>query len=68
MGTASTVDLSKFSEERCTTEVLRGPRGFPLMATDDTAYWLVYPEARKNVRKIRAFREWILGELQQQAT
>lgn len=37
---------------------------FPLMATDDTAYWLVYPEARKNVRKIRAFRDWILGELQ----
>ena len=39
---------------------------FPLMATDDTGYWLVYPEARKNVRKIRAFREWILGELKQQ--
>jgi len=36
---------------------------FPLMATDDTAYWLVYPEARQNVRKIRAFRDWILGEL-----
>jgi LysR family glycine cleavage system transcriptional activator len=36
---------------------------FSLMATDDTAYWLVYPEARKNVRKIRAFRDWILGEL-----
>lgn len=38
---------------------------FPLMATDDTAYWLVYPETRKNVRKIRAFRDWILGELKQ---
>jgi len=41
---------------------------FPLMTTDDTAYWLVYPEARKNVRKIRAFRDWILGELEQQLT
>jgi LysR family glycine cleavage system transcriptional activator len=41
---------------------------FSLMATDDTAYWLVYPETRKNVRKIRAFRDWILGELKQQAT
>jgi LysR family glycine cleavage system transcriptional activator len=39
---------------------------FPLMARDDTAYWLVYPEARKNVRKIRAFRDWILGELERQ--
>jgi LysR family glycine cleavage system transcriptional activator len=36
---------------------------FPLMASDDTAYWLVYPETRKNVRKVRAFREWVLGEL-----
>jgi LysR family glycine cleavage system transcriptional activator len=39
---------------------------FPLMASDGTAYWLVYPEARKNVRKIRAFRDWILGEFKQQ--
>jgi LysR family glycine cleavage system transcriptional activator len=38
---------------------------FSLMATDDTAYWLVYPETRKNVRKIRAFRDWILAELKQ---
>jgi len=37
---------------------------FPLMATDETAYWLVYPETRRNVRKIRAFRDWILGEMQ----
>jgi LysR family glycine cleavage system transcriptional activator len=39
---------------------------FDFVATDDTAYWLVYPEARKGARKIRAFREWILGELKQQ--
>jgi LysR family glycine cleavage system transcriptional activator len=35
---------------------------FDLMATDGTAYWLVYPEARQGRRKIRAFRDWILGE------
>lgn len=26
-------------------------------------YWLVYPEGRRNVPKIRAFREWIMAEL-----
>jgi LysR family transcriptional regulator, glycine cleavage system transcriptional activator len=36
---------------------------FSLMATDDTAYWLVYPETRQGTRKIRAFREWIVQEL-----
>ncbi|MBE7184298.1 MAG: LysR family transcriptional regulator [Methylobacterium mesophilicum] len=25
-------------------------------------YWLAYPEARRNAPKIRAFRDWILGE------
>ena len=36
---------------------------FPLMATDDTGYWLVYPEERQNVAKIKAFRDWILAEV-----
>jgi LysR family glycine cleavage system transcriptional activator len=36
---------------------------FPQEASDGSAYWLVYPEARKNVRKIRAFRDWILNAL-----
>ncbi|TIW18847.1 MAG: LysR family transcriptional regulator, partial [Mesorhizobium sp.] len=27
------------------------------------AYWLVYPTARRNVPKIRAFRDWILAEI-----
>ncbi len=31
--------------------------------TEDQAYWLCYPEARRNVAKIRAFREWVLAEL-----
>jgi LysR family glycine cleavage system transcriptional activator len=33
-------------------------------ATESGAYWLCYPEARRNVPKIRAFREWILAELE----
>jgi LysR family glycine cleavage system transcriptional activator len=39
---------------------------FPLTATDGTTYWLVHPEARKNARKIRAFRDWILAELKKE--
>jgi LysR family glycine cleavage system transcriptional activator len=26
-------------------------------------YWLVYPEARRNSQKVRAFRDWILREI-----
>ncbi|MEN5297684.1 LysR substrate-binding domain-containing protein [Brucella sp. TWI559] len=36
---------------------------FDLLCDDGQAYWLVYPKARKNMPKIRAFREWIMGEL-----
>ena len=37
---------------------------FALTATDGTAYWLVYPEGRARARKIRAFRDWILAEVE----
>lgn len=36
---------------------------FDLLCDDGRAYWLVYPKVRKNMPKVRAFREWILGEL-----
>jgi LysR family glycine cleavage system transcriptional activator len=37
---------------------------FPLVCSDDkTAYWLTYPETRRNQPKIRAFREWLLSEI-----
>jgi LysR family glycine cleavage system transcriptional activator len=36
---------------------------FDLVGDDGHAYWLVYPEARRNVPKIRAFREWLLAEI-----
>ena len=35
---------------------------FDLVCEDGHSYWLVYPEARRNVPKIRAFREWICSE------
>ncbi|QND51654.1 LysR family transcriptional regulator [Phyllobacterium sp. 628] len=34
---------------------------FDVVGTDVHAYWLVYPESRRNVPKIRAFRDWLLG-------
>jgi len=37
---------------------------FPLVCSDDkTAYWLTYPDARRNLPKIRVFREWLLDEV-----
>ncbi|MBT1157995.1 transcriptional regulator GcvA [Aminobacter anthyllidis] len=36
---------------------------FDLLGDDGHAYWLVYPEARRNLPKIRAFRDWILPEI-----
>ncbi|MFB9947815.1 LysR substrate-binding domain-containing protein [Rhizobium puerariae] len=33
---------------------------FELLSDDGTDYWLVYPEARRNSRKIRAFRDFLL--------
>lgn len=39
---------------------------FDLVGDDGHAYWLVYPQARRNVPKIRAFRDWILAEIARQ--
>ncbi|TIT07469.1 MAG: LysR family transcriptional regulator [Mesorhizobium sp.] len=36
---------------------------FDLVGDDGHAYWLVYPTARRNAPKIRAFRDWILAEI-----
>ena len=38
-------------------------RPFDLVCNDGNAYWMVYPEARRNAPKIAAFRGWILAEL-----
>ncbi|MBP1883562.1 LysR substrate-binding domain-containing protein [Sinorhizobium mexicanum] len=36
---------------------------FELRCSDGCDYWLAYPHARRNTPKIRAFRDWILSEL-----
>lgn len=38
-------------------------RLFPQKSTRGEAYWLVYPEHRRNVPKIRQFRDWLLAEI-----
>ena len=35
---------------------------FELVLRDERDYWLAYPVARRNSRKIQAFREWILEQ------
>ena len=37
-------------------------RPFDLVWEDDAAFWLVYPQGRRNLPKISAFRSWILAE------
>jgi LysR family transcriptional regulator, glycine cleavage system transcriptional activator len=38
---------------------------FDLVLRDPNDFWLVYPTARGNSRKICAFRDWVLAELRQ---
>lgn len=35
---------------------------FDKVIGEGSAYWLAYPEGRRNVPKIKAFREWIVAE------
>lgn len=37
---------------------------FPLVCTDIAGYWLAYPENRRNVPKIKAFRDWLLRDIE----
>lgn len=37
---------------------------FDIVGTADHYYWLVYPESRRNLPKVRAFRDWLLGQLE----
>jgi LysR family glycine cleavage system transcriptional activator len=30
---------------------------------DGLGYWLVYPDHRRNLPKVRRFREWLLAEI-----
>ena len=40
---------------------------FPLIHFDPFNYWLVYPEHKRNAPKVKAFREWLLKTLAEQA-
>jgi LysR family glycine cleavage system transcriptional activator len=40
---------------------------FPIISLDGFAYWLVYPEHKRNLPKIRAFREWMLAQVAAEA-
>lgn len=40
---------------------------FPLIACERRGHWLVYPEHKRGRAKIRAFREWLLGEIAAEA-
>jgi LysR family transcriptional regulator, glycine cleavage system transcriptional activator len=35
---------------------------FARLIDEDSGYWLAYPESRRNVPKIRTFRDWIVAE------
>jgi LysR family glycine cleavage system transcriptional activator len=35
---------------------------FDILSTDGADYWVAYPENRRHTPRIRAFRDWILGE------
>jgi LysR family glycine cleavage system transcriptional activator len=37
---------------------------FDLISLEGSAYWLVYPEHRRNQPKIRAILDWVLAEVE----
>jgi hypothetical protein len=36
---------------------------FPGEVDSGSGYWLVYPDHRRNLPKVRRFREWLLAEI-----
>jgi LysR family glycine cleavage system transcriptional activator len=40
---------------------------FALTCNDGRDYWLAYPQNRRNIQKIRAFRDWILAAMPKEA-
>lgn len=37
---------------------------FDLVCSDGSGYWLIYPESRRSQPKIRAFRDWLLQDME----
>jgi LysR family transcriptional regulator, glycine cleavage system transcriptional activator len=55
-----------FSDELSSGQLIQP---FPFVRrSEEIHYWLVYSEARRRVPKIRAFRDWILAEVEQELT
>lgn len=40
---------------------------FPIISLDGFSYWLVYPEHKRNQPKVRAFRDWLLAQIAEDA-
>jgi LysR family glycine cleavage system transcriptional activator len=40
---------------------------FPHVATYGNAFWLVYPEHKRNMAKVRAFRDWLIDAVKRAA-
>jgi LysR family glycine cleavage system transcriptional activator len=61
--------VAMLTPEFFTAELASGRlvRPFDLLGLDDDAFWLVYPQSRRNAPKISAFRSWILDEMSQAA-
>ncbi|MBB3978905.1 LysR family glycine cleavage system transcriptional activator [Rhizobium azooxidifex] len=57
--------VAMLSPEFYADEIARGRlyRPFDLACSDGKAHWLVYPESRRNVPKIRLFRAWLHTQL-----
>ncbi|MBP0438989.1 LysR substrate-binding domain-containing protein [Tianweitania sediminis] len=41
---------------------------FPDLGSDGQHYWLVYAQARRNIAKIKAFRDWLLDQFEPSLT
>jgi LysR family glycine cleavage system transcriptional activator len=59
------VGVAILTRELFSAELANGSltQPFDIVGNDGHAYWLVYQEARRNVPRIRAFRDWMLAEI-----
>lgn len=60
----SSQGVAILSPEFFADELARGAlvQPFPLLHAPGTAYWLVYPQARRRAPRTAAFRDWLLRE------
>ena len=53
--------VPEFFEQEISDGRLVAP--FDIVVDTSTAYWLAFPEGRRNVPKMKAFRDWIVAEI-----